>query len=160
MLPQARLPFRHSLSWGQAVHKCYDCWCLASGQLSPYVSLPAPARRLGTNIPSGRSVRQPRPAAGQEGTLLSIAHALLEYTGLFKLVYTIVVLPGLSVILGLFHLSAVPSTIPEARRWPLRFSALRRLRQRTPAPPSVGCRRSHSDWQFYPSLSFSLASAS
>ena len=47
----------------------------------------------------------------------------------------------------------VPSTISETRRWPLRFSALRRLLQHTPAPPSVGCRRSH--WWLYPALSFS-----
>ena len=44
----------------------------------------------------------------------------------------------------------VPSTTPETRRWPFRFSALCRLRQRTPAPPSVRCRRFHR--RFCPSL--------
>ena len=47
-----------------------------------------------------------------------------------------------NVVLPDFWFSLAPSTTPATRRWPFRFSVLRRLRQHTPAPPTVGNRRS------------------
>ena len=56
-----------------------------------------------------------------------------------------------------FQMSCTTSAhfVPEARRWPLGFSALRRLLQRTPAQPFIGRRRSHL--RVCPPRSFSRA---
>ena len=111
-----------------------------------------------TRIQTSRSdVQQPAATPNPQPARLALFSGLLVHyfgTPVSSSWCTLVVLPGF--IQYSWFVSPLGCAVDDSGNPSLaRFSALRRLRHRTPAPPSVGCRCSHR--QFYPPLSLPLA---